>query len=418
MKSAALRQPTNIGAVLVSEYPSQPFRILYFDHTAMLGGGEIALFNVIRYMDRQLVTPVVVLCSEGPLADRLRDICDVHILSLPEHVRNRRKDSLGWKSLLKLRDIAALVLCSFRLARLAAQQDVSLIHTNSLKADIIGGIAGRLAGRPVVWHVHDRIEEDYLPKPMVRAFRFLCGFLPSYVIANSQAVLETLHLKRSRPQTAISPGVELPKCLTAASRAVVHPEGFANGGAEKQVIALIGRICPWKGQHVFLQAAAAVRRRFPNAIFKIVGAALFGEEQYEAELRRLCTELDMNGAIEFTGFCSNVTGLIAELDLVVHASTIAEPFGQVIVEGMAAAKPIVATNGGGVPEIVLDNVTGFLVPMGDASAMAEAICKIVADRALARRMGLHGLKRARDLFSIESTAQKVEAVYRQLLEAT
>jgi glycosyltransferase involved in cell wall biosynthesis len=67
---------------------------------------------------------------------------------------------------------------------------------------------------------------------------------------------------------------------------------------------------------------------------------------------------------------------------------------------------------------VLDNVTGFLVPMGDASAMAEAICKIVADRALARRMGLHGLKRARDLFSIESTAQKVEAVYRQLLEAT
>ena len=417
MKSAALRQP-KIGAAPVSECPSQPFRILYFDHTAILSGGEIALFNLIRYMDRQLVTPVVVLCSEGPLADRLRDICDVHILPLPEHVRNRRKDSLGWKSLLKLRDIAALVFCSFRLARFAAKHDVRLIHTNSLKADIIGGIAADLARCPVVWHVHDRIEEDYLPKPMVRAFRFLCGFLPSYVIANSQAVLETLHLKRSRPQTAISPGVELPKCSTAAGRAVVDPEGFANGGTEKQVIALIGRICPWKGQHVFLQAAAAVRRRFPNARFKIVGAALFGEEQYEVELRRLRTELDMDGVIEFTGFCPNVAGLMAEIDLVVHASTIAEPFGQVIVEGMAAAKPIVATNGGGVPEIVLDSVTGFLVPMGDASAMAEAICKMLSDPLMARRMGLRGRERARNCFSIESTSEKVEAVYRQILPAT
>jgi glycosyltransferase involved in cell wall biosynthesis len=418
MKTAALDQTAMANAMPVSEDSNRPFRVLYFDHTAMLGGGEIALLNLIRYLDRKRITPVVVLCSEGPLAWRLRNICEVHILSLPDRVRNTRKDSLSWRSVLKLREIASTVSCSIRLARFALKKDINLIHTNSLKADIIGGIAGRLARRPVVWHVRDRIESDYLPKSIVRAFRFLCGFLPSYVIANSQAVLRTLHLKRSRPQTSIPSGIDLSeRSGLADDAAVVHREPVANAGSEQQIIALIGRICPWKGQHIFLQAAAAVRQSFPSARFKIVGAALFGEEQYEAEIRRLCTDLDLDSAVEFTGFCPDIAGLIAELDLVVHASTTGEPFGQVIVEAMAAAKPVIATNGGGVPEIVVDTVTGFLVPMGDARAMAEAICKVLSDPSMACRMGLRGFRRVQECFSIENTVQKVEAVYRRVLEA-
>jgi glycosyltransferase involved in cell wall biosynthesis len=397
----------------------RPLRVLYFDHTAMLSGGEIALFNLVRYLDRRRITPIVVLCSEGPLADRLREFCEVHTLPLSERVRTRRKDSLGWGSLLKLQDVGAVLACSFRLARFAVKHDVRLIHTNSLKADIIGGLAGRLARRPVIWHVRDRIESDYLPKSTTRAFRLLAAFLPSYVIANSEAVLKTLRLKQSRFQSAIPSGIDL-----AGRYRVVHDSTIVgsapaadNGTAKQHVIALIGRICPWKGQHIFLRAAAMVRRRFPNTKFKIIGAPLFGEEEYETEIRRLSAELNIDDVVEFTGFCSNIPGIIAGLDLVVHASTTGEPFGQVIVEGMAACKPVVATNGGGVPEIVVDNVTGFLVPMGDVSAMADAICKIVEDPVMARRMGLQGFMRVRKLFTIESTVQKVEAVYRQILEA-
>ena len=399
-----------------SDHPHRPYRVLYFDHTAMLSGGEIALLNLIRHTDRRLVTPIVVLCSGGPLAERLRDVCEVHVLPLPEGIRNKRKDSLGWKSVLKLRDIAALGFYAFRLAKFAIKHDVDLIHTNSLKADIIGGVAGRLARRPVAWHVHDRIEEDYLPKPMVRAFRFLCGVLPSFVITNSRAVLDTLCLKRSCERATIPPGVDLQqisKCADEAFAARFVP--VANPNTDKPVVALIGRICPWKGQHIFLRAAAVVRERFPNTTFKIVGAALFGEEKYEAEVRQLCSELGLDEAVEFTGFRSNVPKLLSAVDLVVHASTTAEPFGQVIVEGMALAKPIVATNGGGVPEIVIDNVTGLLVPMGDTTAMAHAICEVLADPSRAHRMGLRGRDRVHDHFSIESTALQVEAVYRQVL---
>src|ERR1700682_5368735 len=135
MKSAPLNQTAKGATLPVSGDANRRFRILYFDHTAMLGGGEIALLNLVRYVDRKRITPVVVLCSDGPLADRLRDICEVHILSLPEGVRKTKKDSLGWGSLLKLRDLAAVVFCSFRLSRFAVKHDVDLIHTNSLKSD-------------------------------------------------------------------------------------------------------------------------------------------------------------------------------------------------------------------------------------------------------------------------------------------
>lgn len=414
MKSVALKRAVPIDMKPALEASTRPYRILYFDHTAILSGGEIALLNLIRHADRRLVTPIVVLCSEGPLAERLREVCEVHVIPLPESLRNKRKDSLGWRSALKFRDVAALALYTFRLSGFAREHNIDLIHTNSLKADVIGGVAGRLAKLPVVWHVHDRIEEDYLPKSMVHAFRFLCEILPSYVITNSRAVLETLRLKQARPRASIPPGVE-PRTLSAARNSVGPLVPLAEERADRQVVALIGRICPWKGQHIFLEAAAAVRKQFPNATFKIVGAALFGEQQYEAKVRRLCTALNLDGAVEFTGFCSNVPELLAEVDLVVHASTSAEPFGQVIIEGMAAAKPIVATNGGGVPEIVIDNVTGLLVPMSDAPGMADAICKMLSDPATARRMGVRGQDRVRDHFSIESTALKVEAVYREVL---
>jgi glycosyltransferase involved in cell wall biosynthesis len=418
MNSAALKEEINPDSMPVSGHSTRPYRILYFDHTAALGGGEIALLNLVRYIDRRHITPIVVLCSEGPLADRLRNVCEVHILPLPESVRNTKKDSLGWRSVLKLRDLAAVVFCSLRLAKFIVKHDINLIHANSLKADIIGGLAGRLARRPVVWHIRDRIESDYLPKSAVRAFRFLSRFVPSYVIANSQAVLNTLHLPQNRSQTSIPSGVEMPKTYFVLHDATIVPSSVAVDSASGyQVIGLIGRICPWKGQHIFLQAAAAVAQRFPNARFKIVGAALFGEDEYEAKVRRLCTDLALDTVVEFAGFRSNVGELIAGLDVVVHASTTGEPFGQVIVEGMAAGKPVVATNGGGVPEIVVDTVTGFLAPMGDPVAMAEAICKILAAPAMARNMGFHGFMRVRKLFTIERAAEKVKSIYYGILQS-
>ena len=182
-------------------------------------------------------------------------------------------------------------------------------------------------------------------------------------------------------------------------------------------IALIGRISPWKGQHIFIRAAAMVRERFPKAQFFIVGASLFGEEDYEREVRELAKSYGVPDLIIFTGFRKDVLSVIADMDVIVHASTIGEPFGQVIIEGMAAGKPVIATDGGGVPEIVENGSTGILVPMGNAAAMAEGIARVLADPELAAEMGRRGRERVQNCFTIEHTARKIEAVY-ALLESS
>jgi glycosyltransferase involved in cell wall biosynthesis len=125
----------------------------------------------------------------------------------------------------------------------------------------------------------------------------------------------------------------------------------------------------------------------------------------------LCDELNLNDTVDFAGFVENVPSRIAELDIVVPASTTGEPFGQVIIEGMAEQKPVVATNGGGVPEIVQDGITGLLVPMGDALRMAEAIDYLLTHPDEATEMGVRGRERVRTHFTIQKTARMVEAVY-------
>jgi glycosyltransferase involved in cell wall biosynthesis len=389
---------------------SPKIRVLFFDHTAVLSGGEIALLRLIGGLDRQKVSPVVVLGADGPLADALRPIAETHVLPLDPRVANTRKGSLGAASLARFRDVWSVMMYVWRLVRFIKRNKIDLVHTNSLKSDIIGGAAGRLAARPVLWHIRDRIDNDYLPKSVVHVFRFLCRTVPNYVIANSFATLRTLW--PSSGPSRLSVRRQKPEMV------VVH-DGTNVGELDHQPkralgpvrIGLVGRICPWKGQHIFLQAAAIVRKAYPNTEFLMIGAALFGEHEFENELHRLTRELALDDVVRFAGFRKDVEAAIAELDVLVHASTIGEPFGQVIIEGMAAGKPIVATNGGGVPEIVQDGDTGILVPMGDSQAMAAAISRLLANPVLAKAMGDRGRKRVLDQFTIGHTARKVEDIY-------
>ncbi len=383
--------------------------ILFFGHTAKLGGGEIALLNLVQRLDRSSYEPVVLLASDGPLRDKLEAAeVESHVLPLAAGVIETRKDSLSSGSLLRLSALWHSLGYVFRLANWLKKRGVDLVHTNTLKADLLGGIGARLARVPVVWHVRDRIADDYLPHRVVRVFQWLCRWLPNFVIANSQATMDTLRLtplKRGR-----------------AVQAVVH-DGFPGdcsgcgpptSGAP--TIGLVGRITEWKGQHIFIEAASRVRSQFPQARFQIIGSAMFGEEAYEAKLRVLVVDHEMENCVEFMGFRTDVQDLIRHLTILVHASTTGEPFGQVVIEGMAAGKPVIATRGGGVPEIVVDGATGLLVKMGDAGEMAAAMIELLSEPARALAMGTAGQKRVADHFTIGETARKVEAVYRTIFQ--
>jgi glycosyltransferase involved in cell wall biosynthesis len=391
-------------------------RVLLINHTAKLGGGELALAALVRHMDKSRIDHQVLLCEDGPLTDRLHSTVNVRVLPLSDKIREARKDTLGSGGLAQLKNMATLPLYVLRLRNEIRRLRVDLVHTNSLKADIIGGIAARLAGKPVIWHVRDRIECDYLPARVVQLFRLLARWIPHGIIANSHATLAALKLGENAGNRDTKKGAW-------KGRSCVIHDGFdfaeikppPPSSRHSIRIGLIGRISPWKGQDIFLLAAAIVHQRFPQARFEIIGSALFGEDWYEAKVRKLCSELHLDQYVHFVGFVDNVQEHINQLDIVVHASTIGEPFGQVVIEGMAARKPVVATRGGGIPEIVIHGQTGFLVPTGDSAAMAQAICSLLADPAQADAMGNSGYQRVLDHFRIEQTAANVSAFYQEVL---
>ena len=193
------------------------------------------------------------------------------------------------------------------------------------------------------------------------------------------------------------------------------PEAPARTTYDAPKIGLVGRITRWKGQHIFIEAAEVVRKRFPSAI-PYHRCCVFEEEGYQSEIRAQVERLGLKDAVRFDGFRRDVAKAVHELDLLVHASITGEPFGQVVVEGMAARKPVVATAGGGVPEIVEDGKTGMLVPMNDAQAMAKAICELLENPQRAGEMGRAGHARVRDRFTAPITTRTVEAIYDQMLD--
>jgi glycosyltransferase involved in cell wall biosynthesis len=381
-------------------------RVMYLDHTAKIGGGEIAILNLVKALDRSKYDPIFVLASEGPFVHMLQSQgLEVHVVELDSSINDRRKDTIDVSSVFNLKQILTFAKYILRLRSLMRVLDVDLVHTNSLKSDIYGGFAGRLAWVPVIWHVHDSIDENYLPIRVARAFRWLASVMPKYIVANSVSTLTKLHLKRTERTAVVYCGIGLDgqvDCIT----------GRTDNTA---IVTMVGRIAEWKGQHVFLKAAAKVLRQQPDVRFQIVGAPLFGEHEYEKSLHELAAELDIQRSVEFMGFRDDVPDIISQCDLLVHSSIIAEPFGQVVIEGMAAGKPVIATNGGALPEIVVPGQTGILVKMDNDEDMATAIITLINDPGMRSRMGAAGRSRVEEIFTIEKSASELEKVYDELL---
>ena len=141
---------------------------------------------------------------------------------------------------------------------------------------------------------------------------------------------------------------------------------------------------------------------------------MFGEDEYEGELRRLVDELGIAARVEFRGFCEDVGEELAGADVLVHASIIPEPFGQVVVEGMAAGLPVVAAAAGGPAEVLVDGETGLLYPPGDVEALAARLRRLATDGALRRQLGSRARIAAAN-YSPDRVVAQILGVYGRVL---
>jgi glycosyltransferase involved in cell wall biosynthesis len=376
---------------------------VFVDHVARLSGGEIALLRLLPTL-AESVDVTVVLGEQGPLVDRLGEHgIRVEVMPLSPRLRDVRKESVR-PTALDFRALIELPRYVGRLRHRLRELDADIVHTNSLKSALYGGVAARLAGRPVVWHIRDRIASDYLPRPAVGLVRMLCLVVPTAIIANSRETLSTIPRRRRR--NVVYNAVVPDSVSNVPSRA-----GRLGGDV---VIGMVGRLTPWKGQDLFLRAFAEAFAG-SSARARLVGSALFGEDEYAESLHRLADELGIAGQVEFRGFQEDVWAELGEMDVLVHCSVRAEPFGQVVLEGLAAGVPVVAADAGGPAELITSGVDGFLTKPGDAHELASTLRLLADDPALRTTIGTAGHERSLE-FTPTRTATRLLSVYDQVLE--
>ncbi len=359
--------------------PDRRVRVLVLDHTAALGGAELALARLLDALPLGQFQVRALLFADGPLVARLRSSrIGVEVLAVDPDVGSANRMEVVRPSCRLLRRTMLSMAFIWQLTRRIRTVQPDVVYVNSLKAGVLGGLAARAAGIPVVWHVHDRITGDYLPAQLVGPLRWGIRHLATILVANSAATAATIG---DQQEALIAYPGFAPQQALASFRDRPQRPG-------PPMVTLLGRISPTKGQLEFVRAAIRVHKEHPHARFRIVGSAMFGAEHYAAQVRAEIARAGLTSCIELVTFTEDPVAELDRASVCVHASPVPEPFGQVVLEAMVRGVPVVATDAGGIPEILRDGdeSLGLLVPPGDDEALAQAILALLQDpkRALDR----------------------------------
>jgi glycosyltransferase involved in cell wall biosynthesis len=283
--------------------------------------------------------------------------------------------------------------CVLRVARAIRSFAPDVVHVNTLY-NLHGPMAARLAGRPLVWHIREMGDAS---RP-ARIILWLVARLATRAVGISTAVGATLEACGDRRRVILN-GIDLADYEKLPDTSAIRAELGAGPG--QPLVTTIGRLEPWKGQHVFLEAIPLVLEAHPSARFAIVGGKAVNKPAYADRLHERRRELGLEDCVILSGFRDDVPSVIAASDLVVLPTATAEPFGRTVVEAMAAGRPVVATAAGGPLDTVVDGETGWLAPPNDPAALAEKIIHILDKPEEGRAMGEKGKQRAQAHFSLE-----------------
>jgi glycosyltransferase involved in cell wall biosynthesis len=366
--------------------------VLFVDQSGQLGGAEFSLLP-LAVMCR--ARSEVVLLAEGPFCTRLRAL-GVHV-NVISNARvsdiDRQAFGLDW-----FRALPGVIRSMREIATQARRFDVLFLNTQ--KALVLGALGKPLHRRPVIWHLHDILTRDHFGRVQLTIVKWLLRHAVDQVVANSRATAESavaLTGMAAAEIPVVHNGIDVSEFskidaddMPALRRSLGLPENAWLAG-------LFGRLAPWKGQHIALAAVA----RLPDVHLVLVGADLFGEHAYAQSLRRLAEQLGIAGRVHFAGFRDDMPTWMKAMDVILHTSTEPEPFGRVIIEGMAAARPVIAASAGGVTEIIRHRKNGWLVKPGDVMGFVDAIETLRAAPELARRIADQGFADAQRDFSLE-----------------
>ncbi|GBE06196.1 MAG TPA: glycosyltransferase family 1 protein [Nitrospirae bacterium] len=367
-----------------------------------IGGPAIHVILLADELDRLGYETVLVKGSEGAAEGNMMDLAEakgIKPVVIPELGRE-----IGIKNDLK---------AFYKLYRLIRKEKPDIVHTHTAKAGTLGRIAARLAGVPVILHTfHGHVLTGYFGR--CRSWVFI---LIEKILALITTRLITLseELKRELIDMGIGKedkfeviplGLELEPFLDAER----HKGRFKNElglSAETAVIGIVGRLVPIKGHRLFLEMAKIIDSQ---ADIKFV---IVGDGELRKELEDYAEKLGIADEVIFTGFRRDLPEIYAGLDIVVLTSK-NEGTPVSIIEAMAAARPVVATNVGGVPSLVKDGVTGLLVKPGDTDSLSDAVARLIKDPHLRQDMGREARSRVFPSYDISELVGRINVLYSSL----
>ena len=380
---------------------SKRYNILYLDSGSGIGGGQRSLLLLLKHLDATRFRSFLGCLGDSMLAAAARKAGHPVIpLNLPQqHDKGDKTRRFTFGDI--TRDLLQLKVI-FQLLGVLQEKQIDLIHANSLAAGLIGGVAAKLYGVPIVMHKRYATAYGVLDR--------LCEALLDRVILVSEATRWAFapHSK----QALIYNGVEL-SSLQPSSRAKPLRADF-NLDPDALLIGIVTRITPEKGIHTLIEATAKLKAS-PSVQLLVVGGPYFPKDaEYIDSLKVQAKKLGITDRVVFTGFLEDTGAILSLLDVVLLASTIPEACPRTIIEAMAAGVPVIATPLGGSKELVTPE-TGILVPAEDANAFAKAITQLAEDAERRKRMGKACHLRAEQLFCATQNARLTEDLYLELL---
>jgi glycosyltransferase involved in cell wall biosynthesis len=362
------------------------------DRAGAAGGGERVAIDLATQLRRERFESV--LCVTRPCSRSAVDAIRATGTSVIELNRTSRLSLLPW----------------LRLVQLLRRSHVQVLHSHKFGSNAWSAIVARLAGIPVfVAHEHSwAFTGDRLRSAVNRhVIATRAAAILTVSAHDRRRLIELEHLDPNR--VVVCPNGVPELLLDAVDGNQLRRE--LNLPDDAAVIGLVGGLRPEKRVDLLVRAAARLREHFPDLLTVIVGD---GPEA--GHLARLAARLGIGDAVRFTGRREDATALIHVFDVAVLTSD-REGSPLALLEYMAAARPIVATRVGGVPDIIRHGLDGLLVPPDDPAALARAIEELLLDRARGTAMGLRASERQAREFRLDSAVKRIEALYEQLLPA-
>ena len=380
-------------------------RILRIITRLNTGGPVRHLTTLIRGLDSNRYDQWLAAGREGPGEGSMRSLVEaqgIRVTEVPEMVGTTR---------LGPADVRALA----RVRRLIREVRPDIVETHTTKAGIVGRLAARLEGTPVVVHVyHGHVLEGYYGAIKTRlargAERALARVSDRLIAVSPRVKNDLVRLEVASPDriTVVEPGLDLtPMTWARRDRDTLRPEL----GLDRRVplVGIVGRLTPVKNHRLFLAVAATLADLRPDVHFLVVGDGELGPE-----LRARVCSLGLSSRVIFTGWRHDLSQIYAELDVLVSCSkNEGTPFA--IIEAMSAGCPVVATAVGGVPDLLDDQVTGLLVPPGQPAPLVAAILRLLDEPGLARALARSAAVRTAERFSPARLASDMDALYTELL---